>query len=56
LIGLVFRTLGIYSVEMRASVWETAALAAGLAVFALVVALATAGGVRRATAYALVSE
>ncbi|MDR1189391.1 MAG: FtsX-like permease family protein [Bifidobacteriaceae bacterium] len=56
LIGLVFRSLGIYSVEMAASATETVLLGAGLAVFALAVALAAAGGVRRATAYTLVAD
>ncbi|MDR1214180.1 MAG: FtsX-like permease family protein [Propionibacteriaceae bacterium] len=56
LIGLMFRSLGIYSVKMAASVPETALLAAGLAALALAVALAAAGGVRRATAYTLVSD
>ncbi|MDR1293537.1 MAG: FtsX-like permease family protein [Bifidobacteriaceae bacterium] len=56
LIGLMFRSLGIYSVHMAASAWHTAILAVGLAVFALAVALAGAAGVRKATAYALVTE
>ncbi|MDR1513802.1 MAG: ABC transporter permease, partial [Propionibacteriaceae bacterium] len=56
LMGLVFRSIGIYSLSMPAPLPGTAALAAGLVVFALVVALALASGTRRATAYALVSE
>ncbi|MDR0593305.1 MAG: hypothetical protein LBG60_08660 [Bifidobacteriaceae bacterium] len=56
LMGAMFRSLGIYSVNMAASGLATAALAAGLAAFALAVTLALAAAVRRASAYALVSE
>jgi putative ABC transport system permease protein len=54
--GALFRSLGIYAVGMSAGLPATAALAAGLALFALAVTLALAAQVRRATAYTLVNE
>jgi putative ABC transport system permease protein len=54
--GALFRSLGIYSVNMTASGLATAALAVGLALFALVITLGLAAQVRRVSAYALVSE
>jgi putative ABC transport system permease protein len=54
--GALFRSLGIYAVGMSAGLAATAALAAGLTLFALVITLAMAAQVRRATAYTLISE
>ncbi|MDR2566001.1 MAG: FtsX-like permease family protein [Bifidobacteriaceae bacterium] len=56
LMGALFRSLGIYSLDMAAPAAAVAVLAAALAAFALAVALGLAAGVRRVTAYALVTE
>jgi putative ABC transport system permease protein len=56
LISALFRTTGIYSVDMAAPGWMIAALGAALAAFAAVVTLSLAARARRVPVYALVTE